>query len=81
MPNKPKRQANGHYAVDWQGRQYQSRSLFHYPAHDEWVEVGHCPVVSVTKTWCSSAPHSKNQPHTAPRQIPDGPLVMENWHR
>jgi hypothetical protein len=51
------RTANGHYAVDFTGSQYQPAGNFDYVSHDRWAEAGHCPVVSLGGSWCNKPPH------------------------
>ena len=62
----PRRQPNGHYAIDYLGNPYQAAANFNFTAHDNWVGQGHCPVVSFSKAWCSNRPHGLASPHGSP---------------
>ena len=79
--DEPRLQPNGHYAVNHLGHPYQPAGNFGFAAHDKWVQAGHCPVVALSKAWCSSRPGHALR-HTSP-YIP-GPgqaQVTKSWDR
>ena len=56
---------------------------FNHEAHDRWVRVGHCPVVSAAKSWCSKKDGHAEPLHGSPN-IPapgrEGPYYVE-WDK
>jgi hypothetical protein len=77
----PRRQPNGHYAIDYLGHQYQPAGNFDFAAHDNWVKQGHCPVVSWTKAWCGNKPHGPAVRHGSPAVPGADGKHWQQWDR
>jgi hypothetical protein len=74
-------QSSGHYAVDYLGSPYLPAGSFDFNAHDRWVRAGHCPVVSLSKAWCSNRPHDRWSDHASPYVLPGGGQETRMWQQ